>query len=194
MLAVPSYPSILPRKGVTLYGDNKASDATQGQQDWQAIPLIAGIIGAAPERGCSEIHLDHAHGKRFLATVEPWHGTEVVVSTESEPASLMFGPRMVIDDTLAEGRALWAQRHRRRWQATDRRGQHQQSGRSDGCLDGDPPVVGKTALLNSISSRLLTAPLRGLNPGLKVAGSPRGEKRDWNNRNSRSDLAATKWQ
>ena len=86
---------------------HKASHGTQGQQDWQAIPLIAGFLGAAPERGCSEIHLGHINGKRFLATVEPWHGTEVVVNTESEPASLKFGPRTVIDDTLADGHALW---------------------------------------------------------------------------------------
>jgi FG-GAP-like repeat len=86
---------------------HKASHVTQGQQDWQAIPLIAGFPGAAPKRGCSEIHLGHTNGKRFLATVEPWHGTEVVVNTEREPASLKFGPRMVIDDTLADGHALW---------------------------------------------------------------------------------------
>jgi hypothetical protein len=86
---------------------HKASHGTQGQQDWQAIPLIAGFPGAAPNRGCSEIHLGNTNGKRFLATVEPWHGTEVVVNTESEPASLKFGPRTVIDDTLADGHALW---------------------------------------------------------------------------------------
>jgi hypothetical protein len=86
---------------------HKASHGTQGQQDWKAIPLITGYPGAAPKRGCSEIHLGHADGKRFLATVEPWHGTEVVVNTESEPASLKFGSRTVIDGTLADGHALW---------------------------------------------------------------------------------------
>jgi hypothetical protein len=110
---------------VTLCGDKKASHATQGRRDWQAIPLIADILGAAPKRGCSEIHLGQALGERFLATVEPWHGTEVVVNTESDLTSLKFGPRTVIDDTLADGHALWAQRHRRRWQVRDRRGQHQ---------------------------------------------------------------------
>jgi hypothetical protein len=74
---------------------------------WQSVPLIAGFAGAAPKRGCSEIHLGRANGKRFLATVEPWHGTHVVVNAETEPASLKFGPRNVIDDTLADGHALW---------------------------------------------------------------------------------------
>ncbi len=42
-----------------------------------------------------------------MATIEPWHGNEVVVWPEREPTSLRFGPRIVIDDTLADGHALW---------------------------------------------------------------------------------------
>jgi len=85
----------------------KPGDGTHAQPMWQSIPLIAGFPGSAPKRGCSEIHLGQANGKRYLATVEPWHGTEVVVNTESDPASLKFGPRSVIDNTLADGHALW---------------------------------------------------------------------------------------
>jgi hypothetical protein len=87
---------------------NKPSHGTNGEPIWQSIPLIAGFPGAAPKRGCSEIHLGRANGKRYLVTVEPWHGSEVVVNMESEPASLKFGPRTVIDATLADGHALWA--------------------------------------------------------------------------------------
>jgi hypothetical protein len=86
---------------------HKPSHGTNGEPMWQSIPLIAGFPGAAPKRGCSEIHLGRAGGKRYLATVEPWHGTEVAVNMESHPASLKFGPRSVIDNTLADGHALW---------------------------------------------------------------------------------------
>jgi hypothetical protein len=48
----------------------------------------------------------------FLATVEPWHGTKVVVRkrVEDEPGkttNLHFGDPTVIDDTLDDGHALW---------------------------------------------------------------------------------------
>ena len=71
------------------------------------VPLVAGAPGEAPRRGCSEVHLGRADGTRFIATVEPWHGADVVVYTENAPGSLKFGPRTVIDDTLADGHALW---------------------------------------------------------------------------------------
>ena len=70
-------------------------------------PLVAGAPGESSKRGCSEVHLGHANGARFSATVEPWHGTQVAVYTETTPGSLKFGPRSVIDDTLADGHALW---------------------------------------------------------------------------------------
>jgi hypothetical protein len=69
--------------------------------------LVAGAPGEPPKRGCSEIHLGHANDRRFIATIEPWHGTHVVVWPEGAPGSLKFGPRTVIDDTLADGHALW---------------------------------------------------------------------------------------
>ncbi len=74
---------------------------------WRMIPLAPGAPGNAPKRGCSEVHLGRAMGRRYLATVEPWHGTEVAVYPEQRPRSLQFGPRVVIDDTLADGHALW---------------------------------------------------------------------------------------
>ena len=66
-----------------------------------------------PPRGSSEVHLGRlADGRRFLATIEPWHGSEVVVGFESPKRPEVkdaagFGPRMVIDNTLADGHALW---------------------------------------------------------------------------------------
>jgi FG-GAP-like repeat len=78
------------------------------------IDLVAGAKGDAPKRGCSEVHLGQLRGgKYFLATLEPWHGNQVAVyqgaNGAGEPAS--FPPRdlarAVIDDTLADGHALW---------------------------------------------------------------------------------------
>lgn len=77
------------------------------------VPLSPGAPGRAPKRGSSEVHLGRlADGRHFLATIEPWHGSEVVVALE-RPEKLDskdapgFGPRLVIDDTLADGHALW---------------------------------------------------------------------------------------
>ena len=44
-------------------------------------------------------------GRRILSTLEPWHGNKVVVYTELDPKLQKFGPRTVIDDTLADGHA-----------------------------------------------------------------------------------------
>jgi hypothetical protein len=83
--------------------------ATRDQPEWTRTALIAGFPGTAPKRGCSEIHLGHKRdGSRFLATVEPWHGSDVAIWPEQgKVGSLHFGPRQVIDNTLADGHALW---------------------------------------------------------------------------------------
>jgi hypothetical protein len=45
-------------------------------------------------------------GRRFIATIEPWHGTKVVVyHPPARPGALW--QRSVIDDSLDEGHALW---------------------------------------------------------------------------------------
>jgi hypothetical protein len=46
-------------------------------------------------------------GRRFLATIEPWHGTDVAVYLSETLKPLRFGPRSVIDTSLKEGHALW---------------------------------------------------------------------------------------
>jgi len=80
-----------------------------GITGWVKSPLVAGAVGDAPKRGCSEVHLGkRSDGRFFLATVEPWHGSEVAVYAAAEPRSMdAFGPRTVIDKTLDEGHALW---------------------------------------------------------------------------------------
>jgi glutathione S-transferase len=49
-----------------------------------------------------------ADGRRFLATIDPWHGHEVAICFATDPAAMKpFGPRTVLDDTLDAGHALW---------------------------------------------------------------------------------------
>jgi hypothetical protein len=86
---------------------------------WLTRNLASGADGEAPKRGCSEIHLGRlADQRRYLATIDPWHGSEVAVCLEvvradsgvgeSKQLSLAeFGPRTAIDNTLADGHALW---------------------------------------------------------------------------------------
>jgi hypothetical protein len=81
------------------------------------LELTAGAPGNAPKRGSSEVHLGRfADGGRFLVTIDPWHGNEVAVCVAADyqkaigvadRRALRFGPRVVIDDTLADGHALW---------------------------------------------------------------------------------------
>lgn len=70
--------------------------------------IVPGADGLAPRRGASEIHAGRFRdGRLFLATVEPWHGTQVAVWPQVDPALRSFGPRMSLDETLADGHALW---------------------------------------------------------------------------------------
>jgi len=93
-------------EGVTIVGEGVITDGASFTLT--ARSLVPGAAGAAPKRGCSEIHLGRLNdGRHFLATIEPWHGSEVVVWPESENGSLKFGSRTVLDSTLADGHALW---------------------------------------------------------------------------------------
>jgi hypothetical protein len=75
--------------------------------------LSAGAPGQPPKSGASEVHLGRlADGRSLLATIEPWHGRQVVVCLAQGPSDdgkngLHFGPRDVIDDSLVDGHALW---------------------------------------------------------------------------------------
>ena len=70
--------------------------------------LAPGSPGDAPKKGSSEVHLGRLKdGRKFLATVEPWHGTDVAIYASESLKPLKFGPRTVIDATLKEGHALW---------------------------------------------------------------------------------------
>lgn len=58
-------------------------------------------------RGASEIKMGQLkNGRKYIATVEPWHGHQIVVYTEPENGQKMWD-RHVIDDELRWGHAVW---------------------------------------------------------------------------------------
>jgi hypothetical protein len=72
---------------------------------WSSKQIGAGEQGN-PKGSCgsSEVKLGHTKsGKRFIATIEPWHGNEVVLYT---PTDGMW-KRTVLDSTLHEGHGIW---------------------------------------------------------------------------------------
>lgn len=71
---------------------------------WSRMRLAEGDQISHPRRGASEIAVGRLRGRRFLATIEPWHGEQVVVYFEGEPGKLW--KRQVIDDTFRDGHAL----------------------------------------------------------------------------------------
>jgi hypothetical protein len=75
-------------------------------QGWSGQVLTPGAPGESPKRGSSEVQVGRlADGGRFLATIDPWHGTEVAVCLAR--GSNGYGPRSVLDASLKEGHALW---------------------------------------------------------------------------------------
>ena len=97
-------------EGVTLYKPMGKGAA----RTWQKIPLAAGEQSMPPKRGSSEVDrgwLKAAAGsgitkrRPFLAAIEPWHGSEVVVYTPPADGKGLW-KRQVIDATLEDGHAL----------------------------------------------------------------------------------------
>jgi hypothetical protein len=71
---------------------------------WTKTHLAAGDQVSRPHRGSSEIGVGRLEGRRFLATIEPWHGEHVVVYTQGKAGDLWS--RHPIDDSLRDGHAL----------------------------------------------------------------------------------------
>jgi hypothetical protein len=71
---------------------------------WTKTHLTAGDQVSRPRRGSSEIDVGRLEGRRFLTTIELWHGEHVVVYTEGKPGDLWS--RHPIDDSFREGHAL----------------------------------------------------------------------------------------
>jgi len=70
--------------------------------------LGTGASGDKPElRGAGEVKLGRLKGsRRFIATVEPMHGTSVAVYLNNADGSLPL-KRVVIEETLKQGHAVW---------------------------------------------------------------------------------------
>ncbi len=87
---------------------------------WRRIQLCAGDQSGKSARGSSEISVGQLRGgRRFIATIDPWHGNQVVVylppkdiaggaKALPQPATESVGPweRRVLDDSLSQGHAL----------------------------------------------------------------------------------------
>jgi hypothetical protein len=74
---------------------------------WSKTKLGSGNQEAEPFKGSSEVKVGRlADGRRYIATIEPWHGFQVVVYT---PPKSGTGPwdRRVIDEPVAWGHAVW---------------------------------------------------------------------------------------
>ena len=71
---------------------------------WTKTHLAAGDQVSRPHRGSSEIGVGRLDGRRFLATIEPWHGEHVVAYTQGKPGDLWS--RHPIDDSFRDGHAL----------------------------------------------------------------------------------------
>ncbi|MBX6314969.1 MAG: VCBS repeat-containing protein [Isosphaeraceae bacterium] len=74
---------------------------------WAKTKLGAGNQEAKPFKGASEIKLGRlADGRRYLATIEPWHGFQVVVYTPPKTGDGLWD-RHVIDEPVQWGHAVW---------------------------------------------------------------------------------------
>lgn len=74
---------------------------------WRRDKLGAGETREGTSRGVSEIKLGHVAGRRpVIATIEPFHGDQVVLYEQGEAAKSPF-TRSVLDPNLAWGHAVW---------------------------------------------------------------------------------------
>jgi hypothetical protein len=74
---------------------------------WSRVQLAGGNQETSPHRGSSEIRTGRLPGgQRFLATVEPWHGNQVVVYTPSDKPDQLWQRHVVAED-LKEAHAVW---------------------------------------------------------------------------------------
>jgi hypothetical protein len=73
---------------------------------WTRTHLGSGNQASAPFKGASEVKVGRtATGSHYIATIEPWHGYQVVVYIPSSPGKLW--ERTVIAEPLSWGHAVW---------------------------------------------------------------------------------------
>ena len=69
---------------------------------WTQTEMTKGDPQPWPKSGASEVKLGRLGAQRFLATIEPWHGNEVVIYTQAGSG----WTRHLIDDQLANGHSI----------------------------------------------------------------------------------------
>ena len=85
----------------------------QADGKWQRTHIGAGNQATSPNKGASEIKRGKlAGGGDYIATIEPWHGHQVVAYTKPDNPRPSTGEwlwkRHVIDEELKWGHAVWA--------------------------------------------------------------------------------------
>ena len=85
-------------EGIALY----RASGTGDNMKFEKTLLSPGHVEKAPRLGASDVGVGKSDGKRFFASVEPWHGNEVVVYTEKGGT----WQRRVIYDKVASGHEI----------------------------------------------------------------------------------------
>lgn len=80
-------------EGIALYRAN----GTGAAMTFEKQLLSAGHVEKAPRLGASDVGVGRQDGKRFFASVEPWHGNEVVVYLEGVSGNLPYTRRVIFD-------------------------------------------------------------------------------------------------
>ena len=74
---------------------------------WSKTKIGTGNQTAQPNKGASEVKVGRLRdGKRYVATIEPWHGFQVVVYTPPKSGEGLWD-RWVIDEPVKWGHAVW---------------------------------------------------------------------------------------
>ena len=74
---------------------------------WSKTKLGEGNQGNQPNKGASEVKVGKLRdGRRYIATIEPWHGFQVVVYTPPRAGAGLW-TRRVIDEPVKWGHAVW---------------------------------------------------------------------------------------
>jgi hypothetical protein len=74
---------------------------------WSKTRIASGDENGEPSKGSSEVKVGRlADGRRYIATIEPWHGYQVVVYTPPASGQGLWD-RHVIDEPVQWGHAVW---------------------------------------------------------------------------------------
>jgi hypothetical protein len=73
---------------------------------WSRTEISRGDPAPWPRSGSSDIAVGKLGMRRFLATIEPWHGNEVAIYRQDGRQDGGAWRRQVIDDTLADGHTI----------------------------------------------------------------------------------------